>query len=187
MVRKLLMLCLMAFLTAAFCGCEAVDLTWEEILGTKTKQNEFGHQPKYVISLHQIVDYPRAREIEKRITTFDGKEIFININQFFSSSDIVDAKLVPVEGKKHFYNILMKLKHGGRLKWITLTMNFKHERLALFVDGVFYAYYKPQRLISEDDSWVLLKIDFDEVTARGIQKNARKNYEFFHPSPSRLF
>ncbi|MCP3968613.1 MAG: hypothetical protein GY750_20045 [Lentisphaerae bacterium] len=186
MVRKLLMLCLMVFIATVFCGCETVDLTWGEILGTKPTEMEFGHQPRYVISLHQIVDYPRAKELEKRITTFDGKEIFININQFFSSSDITDAKLVPVKGEKHLYYVMMKLNHGGRLKWITLTMNFKHDRMALFVDGVFYAYYKPQQLISEDDTWVMLKVKFDQVTAKGIQKNAKKNYEYFHPAPSRF-
>jgi hypothetical protein len=136
----------------------------------------------YVLSLHQIVKYPRSKELEKKITTFDGHEYWINTNQFFHSRNIEKVELIPSKERKGYYDLSLQLDHNGILKWIQLSMQFKDEKLVLMIDGNFYKLYTPEQLADEEDQWVLLKGPFDKVTAKGIQKFAHKNYIYFNPN-----
>lgn len=154
-------------------------MTGCEILQDAMKTEE---KTSYVLSLHQIVKYPRSQDLEKKITSFDGREYWINANQFFHSRNIEKVELVPSKEREGFYDLSLKLDHNGILKWIQLSMQFKDEKLALLIDGNFYKLYVPDQLANEEDEWVLLKGPFDKVTAKGIQKFAHKNYLFFNPN-----
>ncbi|MDD5697095.1 MAG: hypothetical protein PHH77_00610 [Victivallaceae bacterium] len=152
-------------------GCEILD----EAMTPKPKN-------RYVLSFHQIIKYPRAKDLEQKIVTFDGREIWINANQFFSSHNIEQVKLIPRRDKKDFYDLSLKLDYPGILKWIQLSMHFRNQPMALLIDGRFYEFYTPEHLTDENDEWVLLTGPFDKVTAQGIQKYARKNYITFNPN-----
>jgi hypothetical protein len=170
--RKFLMLAAAALVMFSF-GCETLD---EAFKPPKQKEN------RYVLSLHQIVKYPRAKNLEQEITTLDGRTFWINMNQFFHSRHIEDVKLIPRKGEEDFYDIALKLDYNGILKWIQLTMQFKDQKMALMIDGHFYKFYVPDHLADADDEWVMLTGPFDKVTADGIKKFAKNNYVFFNPS-----
>ncbi|MDD5596433.1 MAG: hypothetical protein PHV82_00725, partial [Victivallaceae bacterium] len=151
-------------------------ITGCEILQEAMKPKE---QTSYVLSLHQIIQYPRSKELEKKITSFDGREYWINTNQFFHSRNIEKVELIQSKERKGFYDLSLKLDHNGILKWIQLSMHFRGEKLALLIDGNFYKLYVPDQLANEEDEWVLLKGPVYKVTAKGLQKFAHKNYLFF--------
>jgi hypothetical protein len=161
-----------AILSALFItGCEML----EDSMDAAKKKN------RYVLSLHQIVKYPRAKNMERKIVSFSGEEFWINMNQFFHSRHIKKVKLIPRKDEKDFYDLSLKLDYNGVLKWIQMSMHFRHQEMALLIDGHFYKFYVPDQLAHEEDEWVLLTGPFDKVTANGIKKYTRKNYFFFNP------
>ncbi|MFA6713936.1 MAG: hypothetical protein WC082_04955 [Victivallales bacterium] len=172
---KKIFLPLAALTLALTVGCE--------LLEDAMKNKE---QTSYVLSLHQIIKYPRSKDLEKKVTSFDGREYWINSNQFFHSRHIEKVKLIPSREREGFYDLSLKLDHSGILKWIQLSIQFKHEKLALLIDGNFYKLYVPDQLADEEDEWVLLKGPFDKITAKGIQKYAHKNYLIFNPNKQNL-
>ena len=137
---------------------------------------------RYVLSLHQVVKYPRAKDLERKITSFDGREFWINTNQFFHSRHIEKVELIPSKERKGFYDLNLRLDSNGAMKWLQMSMAFRHEELALLIDGNFYKLYKPDQLTNEEDNWVVLTGPFDKVTATGIKKYAKKNYLHFNPN-----
>ncbi len=152
-------------------GCEMLEESMEEHRKTK-----------YVLSFHQVIKYPRSKDLERKVVSFDGKEYWINGNQFFHSRHIEKVKLVPSKTRKGYYDLSLKLDYTGRLKWVQLSMHFQYKKLALLIDGYFYTLYTPDRLTHEDDKWVILTGPFDKITANGIMKYAHKNYMFFNPN-----
>ncbi len=151
-------------------GCEILEDSANE-----------AQKPKYILSLHEIIQYPRSKDLEQKIVAFDGTEYWINTNQFFHSRHIQEVKLVPSKTRKDYYDLLLKIDYSGIVKWIQFSMHFRHKQLALLVDGQFYSLYTPDQLADEDDKWVLLTGPFDKITAGGIQKYAHKNYIKFNP------
>ncbi len=172
MLKLLLLLLSVTIFTLFIVGCE----TLEDILKPSKKKDT-----RYVLSLHQVIKYPRAKNLEREISTFDGRTFWINTNQFFHSRHIEKVKLIPRKGQKDFYDIALKLDANGIVKWVQLSMQFRNSKLALLIDGHFYEFYVPDQLVDENDEWVLLTGPFDKVTAGGIKKYARKNYLFFNP------
>ena len=156
-------------------GCETI----KEAMHPKDEKDK---APRYVITLHQIVKYPRASDLERQITAFDGRKYWINMNQFFHSRHIEEVKLVPSKEREGYFDVLMKLDPSGIMKWVQLSMHFKREKMAMLIDGHFYELYTPDQLADENDEWVLLRGPFDKVTAGGIKKYANKNFLFFNPN-----
>lgn len=156
----------------------ALFITGCEILEDSMKEEK---KAKYILSLHEVIKYPRSKDLERKITSFDGKEYWINSNQYFHSRHIEQVKLIPSEKRQGYYDLSLKLDYSGTVKWIQLSMHFQYKKMALLVDGNFYTLYTPDRLTHEDDKWVLLTGPFDPITAKGIQKYARKNYVSFNP------
>ena len=153
-------------------GCEILE---------ESMQDDEKNKPKYILSLHEIVKYPRSNDLERKVVAFDGTEYWVNSNQFFHSRHIEAAKLVPSKTRKGYYDLLLKIDYSGIIKWIQLSMHFRHKKLALLIDGQFYSVYTPEQLADEHDKWVLLTGPFDKITATGIQKYAHKNYVKFNP------
>ncbi len=154
-------------------GCELMD--------------SINQTPKYIISFHEIIKYPRASEIERPIMTLDHKKIYININQFVHSSDIADARLVEIPGTTDYFKIRLKMSRGGVARWHAMSLNFRGREIAMLLDGLYLVSMEAERFKDEDDEWVLLDGTFDTVTANGIVKNAPINYKIYNPDPSRIF
>jgi hypothetical protein len=156
-------------------GCETMDDAMTERRKTR-----------YVLSFHEVIKYPRSKDLEKKIVSFDGQEFWINGNQFFHSRHITKVDLIPSKEKKGYYDLSLHLDYSGTIKWVQLSTNFRHKELAVLLDGYFNRLYTPDQLAHEEDRTVLLKGPFDKVTAGGIKKYAHKNYLFFNPNKQGL-
>jgi len=60
-----------------------------------------------------------------------------------------------------------------------LSLNFRGQKMALLVDGVYYRKIAP-RVIRGEGMFVVLRGPFDTVTATGIQKNSKPNYNHYN-------
>ena len=156
-------LCLLAVI--AFASCESLD--------SKSKE------PKYMITINEIVKYPRAKEIEKEIPTFAGRTVWININQFIHSSNIKEIELIPCKNKPGFYDLKCRLDYHGKLVWMQLSVMYASSELAFVIDGVYYRSITPDKVTSHDDEFITIKGPFDSVTANSLKENAKLNYKYF--------
>lgn len=145
------------------------------------------YQPRYVMSFHQTVRYPRAHSLEQRITTFDGRNIWINTNHFVHSRNIEEVNLIPRPGEDGFYDLDLKLDRPGAMQWMQVSVQFRDRPLVILLDGRYYREFMPGRVTHEDDVWVKLRGPFDKVTAEGIKKYAPTNYRFFNPPTAALW
>lgn len=173
-------------------GCAEFKDAFREAFGqgSSTDDESFGveYKPKYVIGVYQVVKFPRGGELEKPISTFDGKVVCVNSNQFFSSKNIEEVKLLPRSDRPDTYDLRVKLDRRGLILWSMLSLEYRDAGMALLVDGVLYiTTFQPKPLENEDAAWVVLPGPFDPVTSAGILKYARKNYDHFNPSASNWF
>ncbi|MBS1453376.1 hypothetical protein FYJ85_06715 [Victivallaceae bacterium BBE-744-WT-12] len=179
------------FILLAAGGCEAFKEAWEEAMDPEAETTDNPNSPefkrKYVVHLNAIVKYPRAGELEREINTFDGKTIWINTNQLFSSKNIRDAKAVARPGNPEIFDLQFKVDRFGKLQWQLLSGNHNDEPVALVVDGVYFASFYPEPADDDASSWVTLRVGINPVTARGIARNAKKNYTNLNPDTSSWF
>ncbi len=169
---KLLML---AVSVLVFCGgCAAI----EDALNI----NLIDDNPRFQISLHSIIRYPRGNEIEEEVETFKGEKVVVNRNSFIDSSKIFDAELIPLEDNPGYYDISLKLNSTGMKQWFQLVLDYREEQIAVLIDGAYFGRFRPDGGHTEDTQWVTLKGPFNEVVARGIVKYARRNYRHHHPT-----
>ena len=179
------------FILLAAGGCEAFKEAWEEAMDPEAETTDNPNSPefkrKYVVHLNAIVKYPRASELKREINTFDGKTIWINTNQLFSSKNIRDAKAVARPGNPEIFDLQFKVDRFGKLQWQLLSGNHNDEPVALVVDGVYFASFYPEPADDDASSWVTLRVGINPVTARGIARNAKKNYTNLNPDTSSWF
>lgn len=173
-MKKIRLFSLLLFTVICFCGCEAI----EDALNI----NLVDDNPRYQISLHSIIRYPRGNAIEQEVSTFKGEKIIINSNSFLDSSKIRDAELIPLEDKPGYYDISLRLNGTGIKQWFQLVLDYREDPAAIIIDGAYFGRFIPDGGHSEDDEWVTLKGPFNEVIARGIVKYARRNYRHHHPN-----
>lgn len=194
MKKNLAAVCAFAlFILAAGTGCEAFKEAWEEATtyeestGEAAEEEEAAPQKKYEIALHAIVKYPRATPNEQDIPTLDGKTIWIKKNQLFSSKNIKRVKAVPRPGNPDLYDLEIKVDRFGRLQWQLLSGNHSGEQIALIVDGVYFVSFYPEQPENDSTYNISLRVGLDSVTAHGIARNAKKNYEILNPGAFSLF
>jgi hypothetical protein len=191
MFRMMKLLAIFAAFAAS--GCESLDLTWDDIIGrsksdsSSSESSSGKYEPKYAMTFHQVVEYPRAESIEKEIVTFDGKRLYINSNFFFSSREIIRAKMIERKGQKDFYDLSLNLSRRGKMRWMNMVVNFRHSDIAIMLDGMYYKSFAPDVITDEETEWVLVPGPFDPVTAKGIVKYAEKNYEYYNPDSRKMF
>jgi hypothetical protein len=185
---------LVIFAVFATAGCESLNLSWDDILGrsksdsSSSESSSTGkYEPKYAMTFHQVVEYPRAENIEKEITTFDGKKLYINSNFFCSSREVMRAKMIERKDQKDFYDLALNLSRRGKMRWMNMVVNFQHSDIAIMLDGMYYRSFTPEVITDEDTEWVLLPGPFDPVTAKGIVKYAEKNYDYYNPDSRKSF
>ncbi len=162
-------------------GCETLDLSWDDII-SEDSSSDFSfskkYEPKYILTFHQVVKYPRGTLVEKKISTFSGRDLWINTNYFLSSKNIKNIS-VRKRQDSELYDLVLDLDRRGRMQWDLLSLNFKGEKMALLVDGVFYRKIAPV-VINDEGATVVLHGPFDTVTAKGIAESAKGNYEHYN-------
>lgn len=162
-------LALVTFIT----GCETLDEAF------KPEPTE-AEKAKFVISINEVVEYPRARQLEREIETFNGRTVWINMNTFLHSRDIEAIKLIPSKDKDGFFDLSLKLTRKGKVMWISLVEEVKSKKFGVIIDGTFYRMFQPEKLITDEDEWVIMKGPYDPTTAKAIEKNAVSNYKRFN-------
>lgn len=152
--------------------------TLEEALKDRTKEEEM-KELQYIFTINEVVDYPRATGLEREITSFSGKKLWINVNPFIHSRDIEEIKKTPSE-KQGFFDLQLKLTRRGKIMWTALIEQVRINKFGVIVDGVFYRTFEPERIPTpEEAEWVALKGPFDAVTADGLIKYAKGNFKHF--------
>lgn len=172
-------------------GCEAFREAWADAMDPETEvtddPNSEDYRKKYVVHLNAIVKYPRAGELEREISSIDGKTIWINTNQLFSSKNIKDAKAVARPGNPDVFDLQFKVDRFGKLQWQLLSGNHNGDPVALVVDGVYFTSFYPEPAEDDAAQWITLRVGINPVTARGIARNAKKNYTNLNPDSRNWF
>lgn len=142
-------------------------------------------KPETQITIHQIIKYPRANEIEREVPTFGGRKIWINVNSFIHSSVIKKVELIPSTKKGKYYDLKLFLNRKGRLHWMALSNGFKNERVAFLIDGMFYRSFLPKPIVGDyedldNSAYVIIEGPFDQGTADLIAEWAPKNFQFYN-------
>ena len=179
-MKKCLIL-LISSIIVLLSGCETLDLSWDDIMSEDENSDfSFGkkYEPKYILTFHQVVKYPRGILVEKKISTFSGRDLWINTNYFLSSKNIKNIS-IKKRRASDLYDLVLDLDRRGRMQWDLLSLNFKGEKMALLVDGVFYRKITPV-VVDGEGTAVVLHGPFDTVTAKGIAKSAKDNYEHYN-------
>lgn len=187
-IFSLLFLPLLMLLTAVGnCGCEIIEEALAaEGFGSDNPNSE-DYRPRFVVGIFSIVQYPRATELEKPIRDLDGREIYINANQNFSSKNLRDAKIVIRPGNPELCDLMFRLDRRGKIQWQLLAGRYRHEQVAFVVDGRILARFVPELPRDENSSWVFLRVGIDHYHARNIVRFAKKNYIFYNPDASNFF
>ncbi len=174
MFKKLLTMLAAVFTVLVITGCEAI--------------NEVQYKPEYVLTFYQHVQYPgNSKKIEKEITDPRNNQTYwVNSNQFFDSSSIMEVKMFPVEGEPNMYTLAFKLDRSGTSRWTSLCGHSRAVKIIIMVDGEFYTIYQQAMDVIDDDNnsndiWVNCSAQFDILTAKGIMSHAQQNYKYFHP------
>ena len=142
-------------------------------------------EPQNQIGIHQIIQYPRAKTIERQVPTFSGRTIWININSFIHSSVIKKIELVPRGESGKYYDLKLFMNRRGRLHWMSLCNGFKNEPVGIVIDGTFYRSFLPKPLVGEydtdeDTTYVLIEGPFDKGTAEALEEWAPKNFHYYN-------
>jgi len=136
-------------------------------------------KPQRIITINSIVKYPRAKKLEKEITTFSGQKVWVNTNSYLHSKSIEEIELVKKDPEGHFYDLKLKLSKHGKLIWMQISTGFSFQQFGIIIDGLFYRTFKPLPM-GIDDDYAILEGPFDKYTAEQVKKYAKTNYEFFN-------
>ena len=178
---------LMAIFSVGISGCEILEEALEAGALDTDNPNSEDYRPRFVVGIFSIVQYPRATDLEKPIRDLDGREIYINANQNFSSKNLKDARIVVRPGNPELCDLKLKLDRRGKIQWQLLAGRFRDEQVAFVVDGKLLARFVPELPEDENDAWVFLRVGIDHFHAKNIVKFAKKNYVFFNPDSSNFF
>ncbi len=165
----------LAIAMAFVVSCEALDS------GEKKEKEEEFTKPKYVITINELVKYPRAQMIEKEVPTCDGRSIWVNMNHFLSSKSIQAIEPVPNKASPGYYDLKLKLDRHGALSWMNLSVQFNYKPLALLIDGMYFRSIVIKQETTQEDTDVILEGPFDKLLTDKLVKFAPLNYKFYHP------
>lgn len=138
-------------------------------------------QPCYLISIHDIVQYPRASKIEKEMPQFSGGTIWVNASPRIHSDSILEIETVPNKEHPGYFDLVCKLDYHGRLIWMQISSEIPRKEFVFAIDGVCYRTIIPDKMISEEKSLVTIVGPFESVIAEALREHAPTNYKFFHP------
>lgn len=138
--------------------------------------------PEYVVSIHQIIPYPRGLDFEREVTSFTGGKLMINSHSEIHSRNFSKVEMVPNPKNPHACDLKVTLDRRGKMIWGQLSLNYRGEQLAFIVDGIMYRQFSP-RLLGETADSVIIDGPFDRNTAANIAKHSESNYKIFTPHP----
>ena len=176
-----------AVLVFGCCGCEIIEEALEAGKLDTDNPNSDDYRPRFVVGIFSIVKYPRATELERPVQDLDGREIYINGNQNFSSKNLRDAKVVVRPGNPELCDLKFKLDRRGIVQWQLLAGRYRDEQVAFVIDGRLLARFVPEMPDEENENWVFLRVGIDHYHAKNIVKYAKKNYIFYNPDSSNFF
>lgn len=169
------------------CGCEIIEEALEAGALDTDNPNSDDYRPRYVVGVFSIVRYPRATDLEKPVQDLEGREIYINSNQNFSSKNLKDARIVIRPGNPEICDLKFKLDRRGKVHWELLAGKHRDEQVAFVVDGKLISRFIPEFNEENGSSWVYLRVGIDHFYAKNIVKYAKKNYIFFNPDAQNFF
>ena len=188
MNKKLLRLLTASALLCCICGCdiimEAMDA--ENAVNADDPTSD-SFQPRFVVGVFSIVDYPRATSLEKELVTASGESIWINSNQSFSSKNLKKVRVVARPGNPDVCDLQFQLDRSGLLQWEMLAGRFREEPMAFVVDGRCESLFYPELPPDDGSDWVTLRVGVNPHTAKGIAKYAEKNYVHYNPDTASWF
>jgi hypothetical protein len=189
LMKKSFLMFLAALLGCAFlfCGCEILEEALQESYASDDPTSE-EYEPRFVLGVFEIVQYPRATTLEKEITSRDGGAMWINVNPIFSSKRIRAARAVPRPGDPDVCDLELRIDRMGKTQWQMLSDGHRGETLALMIDSRHVGNFIPEHVRGYTNAeWVKIRIGMDSYTARGIVQFAKKNYSFYNPEASDWF
>ena len=139
---------------------------------------ESGVQTKFVLSVHEIIKYPRGGELEQEVDSYFGKNVVVNRSYYLHSKDIADIEVVKRLDNGDFYDLKLTLSPRGVKMWSAFAVltRVDGKELALLIDGIYYRPFKPSILLDPESNVVTVEGPFDPATASGLMKNAKKNF-----------
>lgn len=166
----------MAAMTAFTSSCESLETMMDDMEKPDTEKDK----TQYVVTIHEVVKYPRAQALEMNIPTFSGSTVCINANYFIHSRNITRIDIFEEKDKPGFYDLDLILDRRGRLLWTSISVNFRGAQMGFVIDGLYYRGFVPEQLDSDEDMIVRVKGPFDTATAMGLKKHAEKNYKIYN-------
>ena len=180
---SLLFTCVLALFFC--CGCEEFREAME-LGGTSDNPMSEDYTARFVVGVFSEVQYPRATELEREIDMPNGRKVWINANQSFSSKNMRGCKVIARPGNPDVCDLRIKLDKRGRTIWEMLAGRFRGEAVVLAVDGRGVGKFIPE-FPDSNSNWVTLRVGIDAYTARGISKYAERNYDYYNPDAAKWF
>ncbi len=155
-------------------GCTLEE--WEKALGLDVPDEAL-----FVLSFHRNVDYPRGNlNAEQPLQMPDGTTRIVERYPSMSSHHIIEISAKPVPGKAGFYRLFLRPDQKGRMMFMQLTAQCRHESAAILLDGIYLGEFRTITVTRGNEKWVELPIDLDAARAQHIVKYANDNYRFFN-------
>ena len=166
--------------TVSFLSLLIATFTLSSCEGLKKSSAKKKKIPSYIVTLNEIVKYPRAQTMEKRVPTFDGRTIWVKTHPVLSSKSIESVKLVKSTKTPDYYDLSVKLDHHGALVFMKLSNDKAHPPWAFLIDGMYYRSIGFKTPTTENDTQVMIEGPFDSSVAKMIAKYGALNYKYFH-------
>lgn len=140
-------------------------------------------KPDYLVSISEIIKYPRASQIEKEIPTVAGTTKWISSSPYLFSNTIQKIEMLPNDSDKNFFDLKLKLNYRGKLLWNQLGADILYKEMAFIVNDVLYRKLTVDMIAKdkEKDDTMVLKLKLDPVTAKAIADFSESNYKYFNP------
>ena len=186
-MKKLSFLWLLPLVCILLCGassCEKFLENPERALLIETDKT-----PRYVVTIHEVIKYRRAGELEQDIDSFFGGTVCVNKNYFLHSRDIQKIEMVPRVGNPDFFDLKVTLSSRGQKIWSAMAVSrMENKKFCFVIDGMFYRNIIPRVITDPVQSDMLGEVlsvmvdgPFDPATAKGLQENSERNYKIFNP------
>lgn len=186
-MRKLPLFGLGLVLCVLLCGASSCEKFMEN--PEKAIFAETDRTPRYVVTIHEIIKYRRAGELEQDIDSFFGGTVCVNRNYFLHSRDIQKIEPVPRPGNPDFFNLRITLSSRGQKIWSAMAVSrMENKKFCFVIDGMYYRSIIPTMVTDPVQSDLMgevltVEVDgpFDPATAKGLQVNSERNFKIFNP------
>lgn len=185
MLKKFFILSAMIAAVLFAGGCEEFREAMElgEVSDNPTSED---YNARFVVGIFSEVQYPRATALEREIEMPNGRKVWINTNQSFSSKNLRDCRVIARPGNPDVCDLRFKLDKRGRTIWEMLAGRHRGESVILAVDGRGVGKFIPD-FPHPKNNWVSIRVGIDAYTARGIAKFASRNYDYYNPDAASWF